>query len=293
MITPELVSYIKQQIQIGKSKEEITQALLAQNWHQNDIDQGLAQASSDAPLPNAGELPKAGQIFNEAWEIYKKHFKTLVILSLIPTAVVTILIALFVGGGIAGVVLKINTQALGAVGIVLGIIAFVFAIYLSLWGGVAQLYAIKDRAEAINWKEAFKRSKHKIGAFFTTSLLSTLAILGGFILLVIPGIIFALWFSQSSYVVVEENLQSAEALKRSKHYVQGRLGMVFGKVFYIVIITIGLFFLLGFILGFIQASAGMKEGSLSWMETVFSIIWTPLPLIYGYLLYNYLRAGRP
>ncbi len=54
MITPELIAYIKQQLALGKTKEEIKKTLvLAGGWQEVDIEQGLAAAdtSTAAAIP--------------------------------------------------------------------------------------------------------------------------------------------------------------------------------------------------------------------------------------------------
>src|SRR6266404_4731796 len=91
MVTQDMLNYIKQQQGLGKSKEEITQALLASGWHKEDADEGFAAASGGAPASAMPQgtmanttVPKASQIFSEAWTIYKNRFQTLIAITLIP-----------------------------------------------------------------------------------------------------------------------------------------------------------------------------------------------------------------
>ncbi len=293
MVNQQLIDYIKHEQQQGKSREDIVSALHSQGWQQADIDQGFASAASGAPatpMPMGQALPKAKQIFSDSWRIYKSHFKTLIILSAIPTISFAIVGLMFAGGAVAGTALKLNIQALGILGLLVALVAIIFLIYLSIWSAVALLFAVKDPAESLSWIEAYKRSKPKVNEFFSTNLLSGLATIGGFLLLIIPGIIFALWFSQSSYVVVEENLQNSAALKRSKYYITGRLGEVFGKFFFIGIITLAVYIAVGLII----SPFGSKEGNpASFVTNIISILWTPLTVVYGYQLYKHLKATRP
>ena len=290
MISQQLLDFIKQQQQSGKSKEEIVAALLAQSWQQADIDQGFNQAASGAPMPPGAELPKAGKILKEAWAIYKKHFKTFIGISLIPYVGWLIMAASL---GLYLVLKKDNLPGpspLFFISAILFIVAVIFIIIMSIWAAVAQLTIIRDEPENLNFKEAFKRSKSKIWPFFITGLLGGLAIFGGFILFIIPGIIFALWFSQYSYIVIEENLQNSEALKRSKYYVKNRLGKVFGKFFYIGIITLGVYAIVALIFFALGLN---KQNHADVVTNLVSIFWTPLTLIYGYLLYKHLKTSRP
>ncbi len=60
-----------------------------------------------------------------------------------------------------------------------------------------------------------------------TSFLMGVAIMGGFILCVIPGIIAAFWFSLSTQVVVVEGISGLKALKRSRALMTGNIGTLF------------------------------------------------------------------
>jgi len=296
MVTQQLLDYIKQQTQNGKTKEEITASLLAAGWKAPDVEQAFANPNG-IPMPVAGELPKSRQILKESWAIYKNRFKTLIAIVLIPTA--CYLLFIFLGGiitAIAAGLLKYSTASVlpwTITGIILGLIVIVFLIYLYIWSTVAQLYAIKDQAEGIGWKEAYKRSRPKINPFFSTSILNGLAVLGGAILLIVPGIIFGLWFSQSPYIVIEEGLANTSALKRSKYYTKGRIGQIFGKLFYVGIITLGLYIGLAIVLAIFGALTGIKYNYLSWISNVFSLVWSPLVTVYAYQVYKYCKTTRP
>jgi hypothetical protein len=78
-----------------------------------------------------------------------------------------------------------------------------------------------------------------------TSILMFLAIMGGFILLIIPGILFAFWFSLSTHVVVLERLSGGAALGRSRKLMSGNIGTVF---------------VLGLLMGAIGFGIGMVAG---------------------------------
>jgi hypothetical protein len=297
MINQQIVDYINQQTQKGKSKEEITSALLAAGWQANDVNAAFATIASGAPMPMATELPKARQILKESWAIYKNRFKTLITIILMPTAAYLLLILL--AATVTGITVGVAKQTSANIhpwiiaGIILGVVAIICVIYFYIWAAVAQLYAIKDQTENIGWKEAYKRSRPKIGAYFTTSLLTGLATVGGAILFIIPGIIFGLWFSQSCYVVVEEGVANTAALKRSKYYTKGRIWQIFGKLFYVGMITLALYLALAIILAIASSLVGIKYAHVSWVTNIFSLVWTPLITVYGYQVYKYCRATRP
>ena len=79
---------------------------------------------------------------------------------------------------------------------------------------------------------------------YWTWMIMAIAVMGGMILLVIPGIIAAFWFSLTTQVVVVERVSGVAALKRSRNLMRGNVGTVF---------------VLGIVLGMI--SIGMQVGS--------------------------------
>lgn len=233
------------------------------------------------------QIPSANQIFKEAVSVYKMLFKTLIIINLIPLLAMLIFV-LLAGVGIGTVsTLKIQSFGMGTVGVILAIIVSITLIYLNIWSGVATLFAIKDQTEEITWKEAYKRSKNKVWTFFFTSLLAGLAIIGGLILLIVPGIIFAFWFGFNSFIVVEENLSGVTALKKSKYYVKGRVMELFKKMFFIGIISLLLYIIVGII------TSGKENNFSSLFSTIISLFWSPLVVVYSYLVFRYFKSTRP
>lgn len=57
MVTPDLVRYVQQSLERGRSLEEIQQALHINGWKPQDIEQALRQATQKAPAIMATTLP--------------------------------------------------------------------------------------------------------------------------------------------------------------------------------------------------------------------------------------------
>lgn len=77
--------------------------------------------------------------------------------------------------------------------------------------------------EAIDWRSAYG-SGTRVGNFLITQFLYSLIVMGGLILLVIPGIIWAVQFGMAGYVSLDEGLDPIEALKRSSRLTRGTRG---------------------------------------------------------------------
>ncbi|HEY6736571.1 MAG TPA: hypothetical protein VI322_02535 [Candidatus Saccharimonadia bacterium] len=148
-----------------------------------------------------------------AWEAFKLAWKPLVMLLLM---IVGLVVA-------AGLVVVVMAKIMPLVGLVLSaavvVAAIIGAMYVAWMNIAIMLAAIRGRrlelseARPAGWVQPVK--------LFLTALLVGLTIVGGLILLIVPGIIFAVWFSYSLYVAVEDNVFGAAAMKRSLHIVKG------------------------------------------------------------------------
>ncbi len=88
---------------------------------------------------------------------------------------------------------------------------------------VSRCYLSKVATIGSSYSHAMKIIFPLLGTWF----LQMLAIMGGLILLIIPGIIFAFWFSLSSHAVVIGGESGRAALSRSKKLMKGNIGTVF------------------------------------------------------------------
>ena len=91
----------------------------------------------------------------------------------------------------------------------------------------------------------------------------------GLILLIIPGVIFAVWFALAMYILILENKGIMESLSKSKELVKGHFWTVFGyNLFFGIVMLI--------ISGFLQMVVPFI-GSLIVM--VFSAFYSLFPLL--------------
>lgn len=89
--------------------------------------------------------------------------------------------------------------------------------------------------------EAIRRGLSRLLPLIWTSILMGLAIMGGFILLVIPGIIAAILFGLAQHVVVIEGRSGTTALKRSAQLVRPNWAtfLVLGILLFVISIALG------------------------------------------------------
>ena len=93
-----------------------------------------------------------------------------------------------------------------------------------------------------DFSEAFQQAYSKWRSGVSTSLLALLIILGYTLLLIVPGVIWGVYYAFVVYVVILRNKTGKAALAYSKSLVAGRWGTLF-------VIYLGLSIVLGFIAG--------------------------------------------
>lgn len=85
MITPELIDYIKNQFKLGKSRDEIKQALLIVGWQDGDIEKSLSNLSGKIAPSRQGRnflKPEIISISRATWNILKISWQFWIILTL-------------------------------------------------------------------------------------------------------------------------------------------------------------------------------------------------------------------
>lgn len=203
--------------------------------------------------------------------------------------IMTALLAL-TGGGVLGVSLLLPKFTTGNIGLsILLTIATMAIVFLSqAWGQTALLYAIKDSREKIGVIESYRRGWRKIVSYWWLSFLAGLINFGGFLLLIVPGIIISVWFSLAAYILVAENLTGMNALLKSREYVRGKWSGVLWRFLFIWGILVILLAVLSPIFSLLKIPPiGLEIGRF--------VVWlflTPLAITYSFLIYNSLKAFK-
>ncbi len=171
--------------------------------------------------------------FGRTWEIFAAGWwKFLIILGLPYLAYIIIFLFLSRLPAASG-------NGLFALGLgyflITAILAYV-AFYLIATAGM--IYGL-DRAKTITIKEAFGRGADYAFPLLLVMILMTLIFLAGFILLVVPGIIFLIRYGFAPYALIHQGLRGWSALRESRELVRGYWWPVFGRLilFYAITIT--------------------------------------------------------
>lgn len=238
--------------------------------------------------PNGFVFPTAGKLFAQAQEIYKTKFKSLIIISLISVGASAIVG--FITNENQTYLKNLTGQALIAVPVLAFLVVILIAL-ISVWAFAATIHNITSSEASTSAGKSFSESSHFIMPLILTGLLAFIFILGGLILLIIPGIIFAFWYGQSAYVVMTESLSGKKALDRSKFYATGNIYQIFKKGFFIGLLSFLIALATGFIFGLLGGALHLTfipaVGNM-----IFQLFWTPLASIYAFLLFQYLRQSK-
>jgi hypothetical protein len=228
------------------------------------------------------------QLIKDAWALYKKQLGTLLMISAVPVVIVAAIIALWALGPLWTVEAYLQTKELSqavinsAIGIVLGVVLMIIA---TVWGSAAMLAAVTDSDGNTSLTEAYGKGWKMLGAYIWVSLLTGLCVMAGFILLIIPGFIVAVWLSLSMYVLAVENVRGTDALRKSKLYVQGHWWAVFGRLCVVYL----LYVVVAIVVSAIESAAGIPAEIGS---KVIGIIMAPFVATYLYLIYQDLKAMK-
>jgi len=197
----------------------------AENPYASPADYTAGTSAQAAPLrPIVPTRIDAGDILARAWTIYKEQWLMCIgavlvvgILNYVVAQIANQLSA--VAGALAG------DPVAFYVCIVLGwCTGQLFALWLNI--GLAMLFLDVARGREASLGTLFRGGSCYL-AVLLAGILVSLINLGGLLLFIVPGIIFALMFSQFFYLIVDRNVGVIESLELSKQITYGNKLMIF------------------------------------------------------------------
>jgi hypothetical protein len=234
-----------------------------------------------------------GEILVDAFEIYRRHWQNLIAIVAVVVVPLTILQVVLVDAFIDDLKVKElpdgTVEVTGDLGSALGgalVVAVVFTLaFLVLTGAMTRAAAGTFLARDLTIAETYRFGFARLGSILLVAVLVVGAVIGGFILLIIPGFIVLtrLWVSMPAVVV--EDRRGREALRRSWNLVTGYSWPVFGAIVVSALLT-GLFNSL-LVAVFPDNLAGEAIA-----QTIATILTTPYSVLVGILIYFSLRVRK-
>ena len=220
------------------------------------------------------------KLFKDSWQIYIKQFKTLVlitILTFLPIAIFQILAGFYKNNFVL--------ENFSGSGIEFGLIALiVLAIFIS-WVGKGAL--IKNINDNKGIRKSLDYAWHNLASIVWIDILTSIIVIIGFILFIIPGILFSIWYAFSLMVLILENKKGWQALKQSRELTQGKWWGIFERlaILYVIIIVVNIL---------LSRADSLINGSQILTDVVFTVImvlFTPFIFVYTYTIYKSLKGG--
>ena len=161
------------------------------------------------------------------------------------------------------------------------ILAAAGVIYSAAWMGSSFLTAVTKVADAkvLEVKETFREGRTILWRVMGASVISSLVTGVGYLLLVIPGVIFSVWFSFTLYIVVTKGARAFEAIKKSKELVNGYFWPVAGRLLVFTLLNI-----------LIQSALSIKQ--IETVGGIISFLLTPYFVLLSYLLYLDVKRAK-
>lgn len=202
-----------------------------------------------------------GELFDQTWGLYKRRALTLILIYLAIVLLVLVPVAILTG---LGLLIGFSGPVVALL-VLLGLLAMPL---FATWGGAAFTCAIVD--DQLGVGDAFRRGRSLILPFLWVFTLLGFIITGGYLLLIIPGIIFSVWFFFAQYIVVAEDTRGMTALLKSREYVRGFGWAVCGRLLLVMIM-------------------GGIIGAIPLIGPFLSIAFTPYFMLWMFLVYQELR----
>jgi len=231
-----------------------------------------------------------GQILDRTFKLYRENFVRFVAI----IAVVHVPVALL--GAVTGAAIQ---GAYAGLAVLTGLVTVFLAVVGQSLGNAALLKSVSESylGNEVTVGEAYRFVLPKIFTVIWAGIMVGIITTIGFVLLVVPGVIFALWLYLTIPAIVVENLKASRGMSRSKSLVSGNLGKVFGVAFVVFLIGAILGALFQWVGSVVVGPIGGESPSLGvFIGQVFSVVGqvlaAPIGATASILLYYDLRIRK-
>ena len=244
--------------------------------------------------PGGAALPRPlgiGEILSTAFELYRRHWRTL--LAIAAVVVVPLTLLQYLLGDVVrtrgettsnGVVVETATWSVGIAGLLAALAGLLM--YLVLTGAITRAVAAEVAGEDPSVEQSYRFGFYRLGSVLLVSVLVGLATIGGLILFVIPGIFIGVRLAVSIEALVVEGRRGTEAMGRSWSLVGGHWWHAFATLLVAALL-----------IGIVNAVITTPFSGMSWVvqalaAAVATVVTLPYGVLVGVLLYLDLRARK-
>jgi hypothetical protein len=266
-------------------------------------DSGGFGAPPPPPPPSAGGgggIPQrgVGDILSSAFDVYKANASKLITIVAVVVVPLSLISHFFTGvvfkahttttpvqiAGQTVATTTVSTRSFGAV-LLGGLIAAAIAVIISaaLQAALTRGAALATVGDPIDVEASYRYGFRRFGSVFWISLLVGLVVAIGFLLLIIPGIIFLTMLAVAIPALIVEDRRGTDAMSRSWNLVKGHFWHVLGTIVVAFIITA--------VVGAVIGIFGDHNWFLQWIfGSIAQIITAPFTALVSILLYIDLRS---
>jgi hypothetical protein len=221
-------------------------------------------------MDSSKELLPVGRLIGGSWKRYVSRFNDLVWIPIIPSLVLAI-------GDYLNIFNNVFLKGIGDFMTFDGVL-------LSLLSTLALIYAVHNSKQ---FNESYRYAESIFFRYLWVVILGMVIMIGGLFLLVVPALIFTVWFTLAAYVFVVEGDRGLGAMLKSKEYIRGYFWQLAWR--FVVLILVGL--IVSIVAG-VLGSAGGQSGAIA-SSFIFEILLAPYLVIYELGIYDNLRQLRP
>ncbi len=241
--------------------------------------QAAVMPTTPDPQPAPSRLPTAGTMLSKAWSLFQNRLNALLTVTIIGMLIIFVIGFIF-GGSSFFATGRSHTALLGIGGLITSIVAIIIGVIQQ-----GALITVVASDHPITWQDAYRAGSKRFWALLGAALLVGIAVVIGFVLFVIPGVILAVWFCVTAFCLMLENKGIMDSIKQSKAYVKGRWSETAWRLSVLIVIVIIVSIPVA-VLGAFNPLVGQL------LNLIFSVMVTPFVVCYSYILYRSLR-GEP
>jgi hypothetical protein len=251
----------------------------------------MSEAMSQSPVAGALHPMAIGQILTTAFQLYRRHWRTLMAIAaviVVPLTLLHYVIGYWVRtqGEVTTdqEVVSTSLWVVGVSALLAGVVALL--LYQVLTGAITRAIAAEVAGEELGVDQSYRFGFARLGSILLVSILVGLATLGGLILLIIPGIYIGVRLAVSIEALVVEGKKGTEAMRRSWDLVGGHWWHAFGTLLVAALIV-----------GLVSNLITTLFNGMSWFiqglaAAVATVVTMPYGALIGVLLYLDLRARK-
>lgn len=215
------------------------------------------------------ELTGIGGLFEYSWGVFKTRALTLIPLQIMSVLLFVLIAACFGGAGylVSRALPSVGNAATAAGGVIGAVAGFL----VMNWVLAGFFFAVVN--DSLSIREALSAGRMWLWSFIWLNILMSFIIMGGYLLFIIPGVIFTLWFAISPFVMAEEGETGMSAMLKSREYVKQDWPGVLLRLFVVWLVM-------------------MAVGMVPVAGVVLTYIFMPFAAIYVHRVYIDLKAMR-